>query len=380
MVRRFAQVLIVTVMMVAVVLSGCLGSVGSSGWTEEDLVIPTYMIEENPSPVLPTPNSPASFLYSYRLMWTMSQVYSTYGGLTNVTLENTGDTTIFVYRFGINWVNHTISSTRETSSYVEPGESGELGTLFFVAPEGVREEYEVRVWISVSNRFGTLWHDYGEMVGANRSTEIEPGASSPLEYSVQRNPGSYFGKVNNRIDFEAVGEVASLIQAGFYPDESINQIVGAYEWVSGNIVYTVDQGGDHWQSAHETLEKGTGDCEDQAILIASIFGALGLNGRVNIIDQHAFASVYVSDNVTKMGVIQEVIESMYHSELPVCYLQDEMGYWLVTDTTGFFYAGGMPARALPIEGGGWSDWTFESTQSLVTVDAVGPSSGWELPF
>jgi len=378
--RRIGITLVLIVMMVSIPFTGCLGSSNSSGWTHDDLVIPNYQEESRPHPVLPTPQSPISFLYSYRLMWTMSAVYESYGGVTNISLENTGTNTIFVYRFGVGWVNDTISSQRETSVYIRPGETGDLGMLFFRAPEGEQEEYEIHIWMCVSNQAETNWHDYGENEGALHSTELHPCALAHLNYTIQSNPSTYFDRVNDRVDYGAVEAVADQIMTDRSPNKSINQIVGAFEWVKDNIVYLEDEGGDYWQMALETLERGTGDCEDQAIFITSIFGALGLNGRVNVIDQHAFASVFVSNDLARMDEIQEVIESIYCTDLPICYLEDDMGYWLVTDTTGYFYTGGMPARALPVEGG-TDEWTFESTSSLITVDAVGPSSGWDLwPF
>ena len=52
--------------------------------------------------------------------------------------------------------------------------------------------------------------------------------------------------------------------------EAIDAIVDAY------IAYEPDQPGwDYWQTAHETLARGAGDCEDFAILKAEIAEALG---------------------------------------------------------------------------------------------------------
>ena len=47
-------------------------------------------------------------------------------------------------------------------------------------------------------------------------------------------------------------------------------------WIHKNIRYTADQGiVDHWQPASETIRIGTGDCEDMAILGASIMASSG---------------------------------------------------------------------------------------------------------
>ncbi len=375
MVNKTPFALFAAVMMMAIAFSGCLGSGGVAGWTQDDLVVPDFQVVDRPSPELPTPLSPVNFTYSYRLIWTISKVYMSYGGLMNVSMENTGGTMIYVYHLGVEWVNSTISSSRDTEVYIDPGETGDLGMIFFEAPESYSGEYEVHIRICVSNPGESMWHDYGEKAAAPRSTGIGPRASEPTNYSVQSNPTTYFNRVNDRVSYDAVGNVTDQIQAEYSLNQSINQIVGAFEWVSDNIIYVEDTGGDNWQSAQETLELGTGDCEDQAILLASIFGAMDLNGRVNVIEGHAFASVFVSDDLAGMADVREVIESMYWTDLPICFLKDDMGYWLVTDTTGFFYAGGMPARAQPLEDSNPYAWTFESTSYLITVDAVGPSSG-----
>lgn len=367
--------------MVTISLSGCLGNGEPEGWTLDDLVVPDYQIEYRPEPLLPTPLSDLIFPYSYNLVWTMTEVYESYGGMLNISLENTGSSTLFVYRFGLKWVNSTILWERSTEVYVGPGEKEDLGFLFFRAPSDDSGAYEIHIWLCASNGRVSKWHDYGDVVGVTRTCLIKPRLAEETNYSVSKNPSDYFNKVNEKVDYDAVEVVASQIRASYPLDQSINQIVGAFDWVRRNIEYIADEGADYWQSAEETLLKGTGDCEDQAILLSSIFGALGLNGRVNIIEKHAFATVFVSDTLFRMSSVKEVIESLYGTELPICYLQDEMGYWLVTDTTGFFYTGGMPAESLPVEGSNIDGWTFESTDYLMAVDATGQSSGSGLwPF
>ena len=53
-----------------------------------------------------------------------------------------------------------------------------------------------------------------------------------------------------------------------------------YNWVKENISYKndVDEWGeDYWQLPSTTIEKGTGDCEDQAILLTSLLRAAGIS-------------------------------------------------------------------------------------------------------
>jgi len=379
--KKTILAVLATTMMIAVIFTGCLGSSSGEGWTQDDLLTPDFQIEDNPSPVLPTPLSSITFPYSYRLVWTITEVYELYGGISNISLENTGTNTIYVYRFGVNWVNSTINSTRDTSVFIQSGETQDLGMIFFRSPTGDSGLYEIHIWLCVSNAGETKWHDYGRKVGTTRSCDLVPRLTEENNCTVEKNPTNYFDKVNEKVVYGAVEAVTSEIRAEYALNHSINQIVGAFEWVRDNIEYVADQGTDYWQSAGETLDKGTGDCEDQAILITSIFGALGLNGRVNIIEYHAFATVFVSDSLSGLADVEEVIRSMYWTDLPICYLHDDMGYWLVTDTTGFFYTGGLPAKSCPMEGSTLDAWTFENTSYLVMVDATGQTGGFDIwPF
>jgi transglutaminase-like putative cysteine protease len=144
-----------------------------------------------------------------------------------------------------------------------------------------------------------------------------------------------------------------------------------------NVEYVEDEDGDHWQSVQETLDNYTGDCEDQAILMASIVTALGGTARVNLIHEHAFPSVFVGSTSIEAEAASQAIRSYYGSqgdELHVCYLVDDLGYWMVIDTTGSPYAGGLPALAAPFHSANPESWTFEDSNYLVTIDVTGEES------
>jgi len=136
-------------------------------------------------------------------------------------------------------------------------------------------------------------------------------------------------------------------------------------------VYATGDGGDYWQSTEETLTRKAGDCEDQAILMASIIGALGGNARVNIINEHAFPTVLVAMDEYELGSVRLSFISYYGTQVRVCFLEGSFGYWLVVDTAGFPYAGGLPATASPSDTYDLTDWTFDNSDWLVTIDATG---------
>ena len=74
----------------------------------------------------------------------------------------------------------------------------------------------------------------------------------------------------------AVRQLASQIAHG---STGVKILESVTEWIHDNIDYESDPQGfitdDRWQMPGETLRVGTGDCEDMAILGASIMSALG---------------------------------------------------------------------------------------------------------
>lgn len=74
------------------------------------------------------------------------------------------------------------------------------------------------------------------------------------------------------------------------PDEIVYELartirdpVKAYYFVRDRIEYKSDPL-DHWQTPRETLESMRGDCEDKAILLASILIAFGYDAWIRIAD------------------------------------------------------------------------------------------------
>jgi len=49
---------------------------------------------------------------------------------------------------------------------------------------------------------------------------------------------------------------------------------------AATIRYVDDEGGDYWQSPAETIARGAGDCEDQAIYLHHLLGLKGLQSEV----------------------------------------------------------------------------------------------------
>jgi len=81
--------------------------------------------------------------------------------------------------------------------------------------------------------------------------------------------------------------------------------------------------------------------------------------------------VYIGSTPSDLQKAKQSLASYYGleaSEYKITYLTDDSGYWLVIDTTGFPYAGGLPAKSGPVDARG--SWTVLSSY-LVSIDITG---------
>jgi hypothetical protein len=366
-----AIILVIAVSLLSLPISGCLTS-QIAGFTEADLNAPIIEFAENVPPSLPSPLSGDRPSFNYSLEWMMTEVFVHFGGAMNLSVRNTGNREMFIYGYGLKWSSSTEVWSRDTEAYVHPDQRVALGLLTFPGPRNAGSIlYSIVLKAAVRTTSGSDWHDYGNLTAADRMTDVKELAHDQ-SYTVQKNNKDYYNRVNSRINFTAVEDVVGEIQAAYPGAYNSLQIAQAYEWVYSNIKYAEDSDGDYWQSTTETLSLGEGDCEDHAILMASIIGALGGNARVNVISEHAFPTVYVGNDSSYLVPLRTSLNSYYGTEFQICFLQDSLGFWLVVDTTGFPYAGGLPSLSSPtIDSHTLVTWTFNDSDWLITVDATG---------
>lgn len=107
-------------------------------------------------------------------------------------------------------------------------------------------------------------------------------------------PASMHSFVNG--DDPAVRQLASQIAHG---STGVRVLESVTEWIHGNIDYESDPPGfitdDRWQMPGETLRLGTGDCEDMAILGASVMSALGYRAVLIYEENHVRFGADVGD-------------------------------------------------------------------------------------
>jgi len=85
-------------------------------------------------------------------------------------------------------------------------------------------------------------------------------------------------------------------------------------WVADNIDYVSDEkrsGGDYWQTPRETLQLGTGDCEDFAILLCSLLRAYGISAEqvyvaIGLDDGEELGHAFVVEDWNRDGRWQRV--------------------------------------------------------------------------
>lgn len=388
--KNVATVTVILIVIVAVagtLFAGCL----SSGFDLSELQAPEIVYAEtvrDEEPSLSDPGHPDN--PHITLKWSITEeIYARAGGALWLNVENENPSgRLYIYGFGIEWEDGT-STYRNCSTYVDSQQEISLGLLVFNAPsEPGPQRYSI-VANAASSKIvrGPLgqafevWRHRTVVMPSEHRANVLP-LIEEHEQNVERNNAPYYAKINSLVSYEAANGIADQIKARWPGTGKYNimQVIEAYEWVRKNITYRQDVGSDHWQSASETLSKMSGDCEDHAILLASMIGALGGNARVNIVEGHAFSTVFIGTDEQRVAEVRAAVASYYGmpvEQMPISYLVDDTGYWLIVDTTGFPYAGGLPTQS------GYTsperDWSIRS-DFLYMIDATGDSIWNLIPF
>jgi transglutaminase-like putative cysteine protease len=175
--------------------------------------------------------------------------------------------------------------------------------------------------------------------------------------------------MKGKVDPAAVNSTAEEL-AGNQTSEnegefSYRQVAELHRYVNENINYVLDPDGDpsisrseygHWELTDgsgdvyvsppdETLEEGSGDCDCQAVLVASFFEAVGATTRfVHCYnedgDGHALCEVRLADSPdSNTQEIKSALDSYYASYTGFAYETDSDGIWYPADTAMGRYVG-----------------------------------------
>ncbi len=327
--------------------------------------------------------------YSYSLAWSfmMNDIWVDYGSMVSVEYTNTGSNQVFVEKFGIaaEWMTDPTRAEATVGFYVDPGDSVDLGTLYFWGPNRAGNyTYLIQVYIHAQQSIGNRWREYGW----NSNDQMHWEALDLREeddYDIVENTAYYYDIINEKInpfspnvkDF-ALG--ATMDYSGEY---SVFQLCALYDHLRETINYTLDpegEGENVWYSPDQTIAQCGGDCEDHAMLLAASVMTLGGTARIYLTDNernnpnpnHAFAAIYIGSNATREDVI-ESLKVYYNTDLKGAWFHDQWGNWLIADPLNSPILGGMPLGCEPVrtEEAGVVSWDFQQLESLVVIDVVG---------
>jgi len=160
---------------------------------------------------------------------------------------------------------------------------------------------------------------------------------------------------------ELAGNQTSEIEGTF----SYHQVAELHRYVNENINYVLDPDGDpdvsrseyghleltdgsgdvYISPPDETLEEGSGDCDCQAVLVASLFEAIGATTRFVCCDNedgdgHALCEVRLADSPdSNTQEVRSALDSYYSSYSNFAYDGDSDGIWYPADTAMGRYVG-----------------------------------------
>jgi hypothetical protein len=93
-------------------------------------------------------------------------------------------------------------------------------------------------------------------------------------------------------------------------------------------------------------------------------------------DSHAFLALYIGDSSNLPSVL-ESIRDYYRTNVNIFYFSDELGNWLIVDSIGSIYIGGLPLGAVPVLNSstgsgsvGEVSWGFTETENLYVTDVI----------
>lgn len=173
-------------------------------------------------------------------------------------------------------------------------------------------------------------------------------ATNSQSVIIQQNQPPYYSAFCNEINpynlnvREAASNAIPESDAGTY---SITQILDIYDWVKSNIKYlnvpiTLSEVP---YPPEQTLATQSGDCKNQAVLLASMINSIGGTARVVANPQcnHAYVLVYFTNDTTQFNNLLSNIQSRYSNAENVMYYMINGGYWVVFDTAGGNYPGDL---------------------------------------
>lgn len=347
--------------------SGFLNSQETVSSEELMLTIPKEIkarpVEYDPAPSAYARDSPGFDLLSN---YYYVPFYENNTGVIKMFVRNIGKGPVFVDGYGAKLVENDIWFDHVTGVTIQPGEEKYLGLLCVRVPEDV-DMVVLKPYVSLfAQTESGEWFNYEDQFYDEIKVDVKPLQEQTYP-EVRYNQKDLFIRTNEIVDplDPSVRELATGLAIKYPGEYNIYQVCAIFDYIKENIQYVSDpRGVDQWSAPGETLKIGAGDCDDYAILLASMIESIGGTTRIYMTDTHAFATVYIGSGEAAENIVEAI--SSYYGPVTVYYATDDHGSWLILDPTASMYAGGLPGTAAPTSSG----WTYTNTSAVDIIDIV----------
>lgn len=212
----------------------------------------------------------------------------------------------------------------------------------------------------------TVANDSNESMGDDRtiSVNFDPGSDSESD--------PFTEKVDPLAVRSKAVEIAGDHPPGGDGDVSYSQLAAIHQYINENISYVPDPSKKNYVAPpDETLRTGAGDCDCQAVLVASMFEAIGATTRLVLCesvtgDRHLLAEVYLASDSSELQNIHSSLSTYYatqglgYDSVYYEYESETSRYWYPADTAMGRYIGDIHQLSSngyingPASDGSWS--------------------------
>ncbi|MEM3494095.1 MAG: hypothetical protein QXD15_07045, partial [Thermoplasmata archaeon] len=266
-------------------------------FTEEDLRVPEYVeFNHTPEPP-PAPTQDIFPVVNCKLQpLIIGEIYAEFGGTARIYLINNNrsdfqrpSTDLYVINISIIW-HSSIKTTKSVGKYVPAGEKVDLGIWNFETPaRGGTYLYNFELTVFGKDLSTGNWAGPRNLTFKESEIEVLP-LGSPYKNKVIANEKNIYSEINILArPTPTVERKLEDIRANTTRGYTTLLLLGIFEFVCGIEYAQEPNGTDYWQTPDETMGLGAGDCEDFAILIASLVSAAGGTVRFCYTSNHAFA-------------------------------------------------------------------------------------------
>jgi len=300
-------------------------------------IVPSYLPYEIPKK--PEVNTAKQIPINLTFFINAYKIYNASGGVLEIRLRN-NDPIVYVCNLKV-ITNYAEFSELPGAWIVNSSEEKRLGMLLLQGPKE-SGNYTYKICGNIISMKGGLAYEYKdvctqEMVFKVFDLPIPSGYSLEYDNLLSKRISSYLD------DSEEIRKLINESAAKFPGGYNIYQICYLFDWVRENIKYVrVAQ----FANASEVMRKKIGDCKHFSILLTTFIKDLGGASRIFLTEDHMFTTFFAG-NSTTFSKIKNGIRSYYGDLVPVYYIKDENGYWIILDATCSNYVGGLPCDSIP---------------------------------